>query len=776
MTDLRISLLTYRDDQIDSERASRLVVYRYPLSNAVMKFQEWKEVLDENLSEASYPYYMSGGNLYVALTEEGDPLPVIKTRDNTTLEPERVEYSPRLNPVWLKLLLRQIGHKAGHTRGFRALGKPLLKINEWGGQNPGIEAIDIEGYVNQRSDGNTTEVKIKFSNVALRQLAPDSPRTGKLWKRNKSGWLDRRFSGNDEQGVLFREISNAKGTRKQRPFIDLKTPEGLRSSRGYLIQRVIQSFVEAAQQYGFHLLPETLHLQKYPSQHKSDKHHRLRSLPVEQFEVTLVDARENVDTPIEELRDWLNELLLQEGLKVDLTLMQDQPENIEHLNLLPDQRYLVVLDQSEGTPQDPYVYTNRFSQRCAVQHIILNPYELDDETSVEQWFTMDDEGNITGVYADYFDYRFEQLKAQASFVALKLVVSIKELHFKQLLNDASAKVSEYLPQQAHLLDGLTLISDGYLFTVEHDRPVVLPFALSEPQTLEQLNALLMKHAVNCQQLMRLVVEQWPYRFGPEQDIQKDVNKFIRAQVIVLRDQDTILIQNPGNNTPLIMPDGIEQQMPVLEGRKNKFATRSWLLPAGYENSLTQDFVQSLFADSSTETQLSKLVTNLPTLCQDWQQTVHAHLVHERMAFDPLRKALNEKSTAYLGGDKKVLGMWWLVLSKLIDRPVYDPRSWLRKVPGLQGLWFDPEQGYYLVGELNNLNLALHRQPSTYRWHALRGKVNPEMLMPLLDVDFIRIGRFAGRVFPNVFIRCYQDIFSRNKKTTAKQAPVPPAAR
>ncbi len=759
MRDLRISSLTYRDDQIDSERAGWLVVYRYPLSKAVMKHWEWIEVLDESLSEASYPYYMSGGNLYVALTKEGEPLPVIKTRDNTILEPERVQYSPELNPVWLKLLLRQIGHKTGHTRGFRALGKPLLKIKEWGGKNPGIEAIDVEGSVRQRCDGNTTEVTIKFSNVALRQLAPEAPRTGKLWMRNKDKGLDRWFPGKDERGVLFQEIRKSKGTRKQRPFIDLKTPDGLRSSRSFLIQQTIQSFVEVAQQYGFPLSPETLHLERYPSEHKPDKHNRLRSLPVEQFEVTLVDARENLDTPIEELRDWLGGLLLQEGLKVDLKLMQDQPENLAHLSLAPNQRYLVVLDQGKDLPQDPYEYTGRFSQSCAVQHIILNPHELDDETSVDQWFTMDDHGHITEVYADYFDYTLEQLKEQASFVALKLVVAIKELHFKQLLRDTSAKISEYLPKQAHLLNGLTLISEGYLFTVDKDRPVILPFVLSDPQALDQLDAALSKHSVNCQELMGLVVEQWPYSFGPEEAILKDVDGFIRRQVFVLRDQDTILVQSPGNNTPLIMPDGIDQLIPVLEGRKNKFATSSWLLPTGYENSLTKDFVQSLFADSSTETQQSKLVTNLPKLCQDWQQTVHAHLGHERIAFDPLRKALNDKSTAYLGGDKKVLGMWWFALSKLIDRPVYDPRSWLRKIPGLQAVWFDPELGYYLVGDLNNLNLTLHRQPSVYRWHALRGEVNPEMLMPLLDVDFIRIGQFAGRVFPRIFIRCYEESLS-----------------
>ncbi|MDP5292458.1 hypothetical protein Q9290_09170 [Oceanimonas sp. CHS3-5] len=757
MAELKTSFLTYQDDNINSTLAGKLVVYRYPLTMSRMKWWQWRECLDEQLSESSYPYYMYNKNLYVALPDESHVLPRIQTQDKTFLVAEKVEYLPELNPVWLKLILRQVGHQVGQTRGYRALGKPLLKLNEWGGDNPGIEAIDIEGAVRQRKDKNTTEVKITFSNVSLRKLKVESPRTGKLWLRDQDGWLGRWFPGNEELGELYQEIKKSKGIRKQRPFIDLKSPEGLKTSRSYFIQQFVSAYVKSAHDYGFYLDNEVLHLDKYPSTHKPDKKRRLKSLPLEKFPITLIDARENLDSPISEVKKWFVKLLEDEGLNIKIDLFSNQPVNLQELKLKPCQRYLVVLDQGKGLPQDPYEITRNFSDDCIVQHIILNPYELDDDFVVEQWFIRDDEDNITQVFDDYFDYTFEQITEFKSIVSLKLVVAVKELHFKQLMRDPAATVTDYLPNHNELLKDLTLISEGYLFTLSKDKPVVVEFSLSDPIVVKELDGLLERHDINCKKLIGEIVNNWPYGYTPEEEIRKDVDGFLKRQVVLFIGKERVLLQSPGNHTPILTPDGLGEVMPLLEGRKSMYPVSSWLLPADYDCWINEDNVRTLLSLPKEDCdRIDKLLKCLPELCKCWQQTVYDHFSLGRVAYNRLRKEFNSRASDLIGGDKKVMGQWWILLSSFIERPVYDPRTWLRKIPGLTGLWFDAEKGYYLVGDLNNLNLTINRQPSIYRWHALRGDSSPEVIMPLLDVDFIRIGRFAGRVFPSIFIRSYRD--------------------
>lgn len=767
MPELKTSLLTYRDDLIDADRARLLPVYLYPLHMVNVKSWQWRECLDSQLSSHSSPYYVQGTRLYVALNNESDRLPIIKAADGTELGPERLEYAPVHNPIWLKLLLRRVGHQAGKMRGYRALGKPLLKIDEWAGANPGVEAIDIDGNVRQRRDQCTTEVQLSFSNVTLRKLKEDDNRRGRLWSRGQDGWFcrwfaDQREEQHQEHSVLYREAPKAKNTRKQRPFLDLTAPQKLNASRSYFIQQFVEAYMESAQAYGFPLQAEVLNITQYAHRHRANNKKRLASLPLANFAVTLIDARENIDIPFRDIHAFLQPLLAQQGIDVTLLLPTKTAKNLQNIFFLPQQRYLVVLDQGKGLPHDPYLITQQKMHAvpsCALQHLIINPHEMNDNSQTEQWFTRDAEDNIIEVQDDYYDYQLDDLKQHAGSLAIKLAVCIKELHFKQLMRDPRARISDYLPQHAAHLSEISLIAEGCLFTVQDDRPLVVPLTLSDPIQLARCNAILARHHLDCAQLLQQLITHWPYGFGPQSEIANDVDKFIKRQVILLQGNTHIFLQSPQQHTPMLTPKGLTELMPLLIGRQQSYPLSSWRLPSEYRDKPSPLALRELLVtgSSTTDNALHKLLLHLPQLCRDWQYVIAQHNGQSMISFDPLRKAFNDQAKHCVGGDKQVLGLWWQWLSATLDRPVYEPRVWLRTVPGLSGLWLDEEQGVYLVGELSALKLTLTRQPSIYRWHTLRGQLNADTLMPLLDVDFVRMGSLAGRVYPHLFIRLFYEL-------------------
>ncbi|MGO5000246.1 hypothetical protein [Oceanisphaera sp. W20_SRM_FM3] len=762
MSVLKTSLLTYRDDGIKVEKADLLPVYRYPLTMAGVKFWQWRECLDTQLSAHSYPYYLCGPYLYVALQNESDRLPIIKADDGSELVPERVSYAPVHNHIWLKLLLRRVGHQAGKTQGYRALGKPLLKLDEWAGANPGVETIDIDAVVRQRRDKCTTEVQLSFSNVMLRKLKVGEARRGRLWERGQDGWFARWFCGQGkEEAVLYREIVKSKNTRQQRPFLDLTSPKGLNASRSYVIQQVVETFTELALGYGFVLQAEQLNITHYEAHHKEGQQ-RLASLPVANFPITLIDARENIEIPFAKLQPFFQSLLTKQGVEVELRLPLAPTNDLHDICFLPQQRYLVILDQGKGLPDDPYHITQgkmHAVPNAAVQHLIINPNEMDAKINIEQWFSRDEEDQITEVHKDYYAYQFADLLACANSLAIKLAVCVKELHFKQLMRDPCARISGYLPWHAAHLADISLVAEGCLFTVQDDRPQVLPLTLSDPSTRLRLNALLARHNIDCQTLLATLLQQWPYGYSPQQEINTDVDKFIKKQVILLQGQQQLLLQSPQHHTPILTPQGLGEITPILAGRKENYPLASWRLPHDYQYKPRPAVLRQMLITGETvsEHMLQKLLTHLPQLCLDWQQVLVEQGALEKVSFEPLRKAFNKRAELSVGKDKNLFGLWWQWLSATLNRPIYDPRVWLRSIPGLKGLWLDEAKGVYLVGQISNLKLKLMRQPSIYRWHALRGELNADTLMPLLDVDFVRMGSLAGRVYPHLFIRLFKEL-------------------
>ena len=757
---LKTSFLTYRDDQINASKASRLCVYRYPLETLGKQFWDWMEQTDSQLSRSSYPYYLHSPskNLYVALENDGLPLPKITAKDGTELIAEKVEYEPRHNPIWLRLILRMIGHELGMTKGYRALGKPMLKLAEWGGKTPGFEAIDIDTQVWQRSDKVTTEVSIKFDNVRLKKLGEDDKKNGKIWCYGKDGWLARWFPGEEEYGVLYQELKKAKGSRKNRPFLNLKSDKLLTTSRGYFLGKLVAEFQNKAAEYGFPLKQDELKLDKYASFHRPDKGKRMKSLPLLEYKVYVVDARENLDIEMEDIIAWFSRLLSGEGLEIELISFPKQPHNLNDLVLEPNSRYLVVLDQRQGLPQDPYELTSRFAKETAVQHVIINPHEIGD-VEVEKWFETNSDGTVIGVAEDYFDYDFSLLESHSSAVALRLVVCAKELHFKQLMRDKSATIEQYLPFQSDLLTDITLISNGHLLSFYGSRPVIFPFKLSDPDVLAQINQHLSNHDISADALIASAFENWPYGFSPEEKYRNNPDKFLKRMTFFLKGKGTILLQNPGHISPVLTPDGIEGVLQLLKNKKAKRLPKEWLIPESAGQSSFETDLDRIFKDSVKKNERLKFQSILIQLVDKWNLLIRQLPHNKVLSQNELRPQFNKIIEDVIGGDRKMLGWWWRFLSSILNYDVYDPRVWLREIPGLKDIWYDSERGYYLVGDLNNLNVEIERQPSISRWHAMRGQANPSVLMPYLDVDFIRVGQFAGRVFPHMLIRCHEEMSS-----------------
>jgi len=95
----------------------------------------------------------------------------------------------------------------------------------------------------------------------------------------------------------------------------------------------------------------------------------------------------------------------------------------------------------------------------------------------------------------------------------KLEVALKELELKRLLIDSDRSVSQVLPlQRACLNESTIVITDGYLFTVSNDRPVLIPFVPTDTDMISKANEHLSNFETSVDDLLNLMNENWPYSY------------------------------------------------------------------------------------------------------------------------------------------------------------------------------------------------------------------------------------------------------------------------
>lgn len=605
---LPLSHLVYLNSEVDADKANKLVVYHYPLLNNNYQWKEkkaWEERIDAELDSRQFAYLMKkNGNqfgLYVALQNLNDVPPCILDADSQPITPIRVEYSPVLNPVWIRLMMRSLRAFGGHCKGAYSLGCPLLKVDSWAG---GVNAISLDCRTQQLKDGNTTEIALFYTNVPLRPLSNDEDidRIKKpVWVYDKNKVLVRWYPGNEKKpkGTLFKEIGKSKNSRKQRPFLDLSTPKRFEQSWPMVLKPVQDELIRFARDYGFELAAKTLNLQPLTlkTKHKANKAKSIFPSIEISGEIKVIDIRINTVVSSKEILDLFKSLISQKGVSVSWDLLGGvAPNDFERIELERSDRVLILLDQEKGIEDDRYPLTKYLVGRCAVQHINVNPHDVTGDP-VEKGLLIEsksDEDPIKlyaapeGRYYSYSDDLLDS-KTYKEAIIRKLEVVLKELEIKRLLIDVDRPVSQVLPlQRACLNESTIVITDGYLFTVSNDRPVLIPFDPTDSDMISKANYYLSSFETSVDDLLNLMNENWPYSYrqnvvmdyyGSEVDKQR---RFAARITLVLSKvegaQVSIMMQDPSYDQTNILPLGMEDAFSDLTKKQKPYPLLDWVLP------------------------------------------------------------------------------------------------------------------------------------------------------------------------------------------------------
>ncbi|GAB6091579.1 hypothetical protein [Spirochaeta dissipatitropha] len=776
---LRLSHMFYRDSEIDINMARQLTVLYYGLSKGY-KWKQWEKQLDEQLSDLTetngrplYPYlmrsYRGGFGLFVALESRNQQEPVIYNEDGVRLTGELVEYSPEHNPIWLRLIMRKSLAFQAHSRGSNTLGRPLLKIDEWNNANGhGVNAIAVDCRMQQLRDKETTEVVLFYENIPLREVFSDSPQydnSGPLWVYDDSGkmlvrWIPRK--GVQHDGVVLRQIRKNANKRKTRPFINMNSAQEFMRSWPYILKPIQDALIKQAAEYGFYLQPKVLNLQKLKVNTNYKNISRTKSFTNLNLDhpVDVLDLRFDQSLPAERIINVLTDVLQENGINAPLHLLPpiDPPDisrKIDQLQFADDQRVLVLLDQRPGVLDDHYEYTIKLRTRVACQHMNVNPHDLGAIDAVDDALLIEtDEGLLLSEGSAYYRYTEAQYEGKEIRKQLGMITGIvlKELHLKHLLLNKQVKISTALPGESEVLtDRLAVVTNGYIFTVRDDRPVMVAFDPSAPASRFVCNKLLDPFSVSVEQLLALLKEKWPYNYRPEAVMAgfgsqaEKMTSFAQRLTMVLHlpegsDQPTsIMIQDPGYETPNMLPDKLEETLQLLKQQKVKYSLHKWVLPE-------IDRVKETALTLEKKHQ-AKLDPCLSELVDCWKQAIES-MQRDGMyevAYYRIKKVMRDIYGEKIGKltDKRVISAWDNLVSRIFDRPLTDLRSWVREIPGIRSLWYDPDKHYYIVGSLTSPKKTLERQPSIRQWHALQGEININLLTGLIDVDWVRMNQLAG---------------------------------
>lgn len=792
---LPLSQLSYRDDAIDPHKANQLLVYHYAL-HGTYSWKErsaWQQQIDQGLDSRQYAYLVkqqgAQWGLFVALTTADQRLPDIVNADGISIVPERVEYAAIYNPIWIRLIMRSILISRADCKGAHHLGQPLLKIDHW---SQGIEAIRLDCRTQQLKDCDQTEIALFYRYVALRPIRTDQdPKSvgQALWIYDKYHVLLRYYPRRDHPffGVIYSEVKKQKHSRKQRAFLDLRSAQTFARSRPMIIKPIQEAFIRLAAVYGFELSTKILTLQKHntKTKSKSAKTQSTFSSIKMTGEIKVLDLRVNTDIQIDQILDLFQQLLQQKNLSITWDCLNRDVLDIgsdghsQQLALQASDRVLVLLDQVKGIEGDRYPLSKALRRHCAVQHINLNPYSmrLDPVEAGYLSESLDDDDPIlfyTHPEKPYYGYLFEHMNTQdyRDGLAMKLDVVLKELELKRLLLDSSQRISQLLPLQQHCLHpSIIVITDGYFFTVAQDRPVLIPFDPSQPELCERMNLYLEAFSTCIADLVRLILAQWPYAYHPQPRSQparhgatdESIALFPSLTLVISRaagnSAPCIMLQDPKMEHSMMLPLGMDQAYADLCKKQQAIPLVEWRLP---NVEILQDMSQSLTEEGVFSIrQGQRLLDELPELQQLWQ--LHLQQLEYQRQFQCFYMEIKRLTfqdwlaQRHKCKDAALMGSWDTLMSHYFNKPLNDVKRWMNMIPGVRDIWVDSAQGYVVVGGLMPPKQQLMRQPSIRRWHALQGELNIELLVDLLDVDWVRMNQLAGNPCIATLIKRWKEI-------------------
>ncbi|PXW39058.1 hypothetical protein DFO54_1204 [Erwinia sp. AG740] len=792
---LPLSHMIYRDSEIDQEKAAKLVVYHYSLSKNY-HWSEWQDRVDDGLDSHYYPYLMKSYKdqfgLYVALDSEKDNPPVIKNSDGIIIEPNRVHYAPMLNPVWIRLIMRKVSAFGCHCKGSHSLGRPLLQTDIWRSKTScGINTISLDCRTQQRNDKDTTEVVLFYANVPLRlvnmnNIPLNSSRALWIYDKNKVliRWKPEKSTKKTFQ--VYQEMQKNKDKRKLRPFIDLSSPDALKNSWPWILQPIQKEFIKQARSFGFTLTPIVLQLRPLPlkTKFKTAEHAKFPGVQLG-AEIKVLDLRFSRKIPTQYIVAKIQKLLNKKYPDVQLKLLPDlDPSSFSALEKDRANCILILLDQAPGMIEDRYPLTNKLRTKVACQHININPFDLTGDSIANNLVVEQStpDGNIRlipAVDSCYYDYTIHDLEKKSYLDALarNAEVVYKELALKHLLLCDETRISTSLIEQKNLLThNLLVITEGYLFTVDKDRPVFLPFNPSDPNLVATCDEKLKFFNTSVAELLSLLNKNWPYSYRPEAVIQgfgsdeEKLTKFSQKLTIVIHKTESIsiLLQDPKYDKPNMLPENLNALMAILDTQSQQLSLNNWLLP---DTEALTVYIEQLNEEGElSDTNKKTLLRELDLLCELWNCALREHYCNNEfnVTYDILKsytfsKWPERKNALAVNGQKLIkkassslIASWNKLLSRAFDLPLGDPRNWLKNVPGITRLWHDPEQHYVIVGSLAPLQPQIQRQPSIRQWHPLQGELNPELLTGLVDVDWVRMNQLAGNPCVATLIRRWKE--------------------
>lgn len=789
----------YRPAQINAELANKLVVYRYqfPHGESVKSYQlHIEKQLAGYRSAFLLRTQASPKGLFIAVHSETERPPQVFSADKDELIPERVHYADEFAPIWIRLIFRRMSAWDRLCSGYHKAGYPLLVIDSWQSKTmKGIETLRLDCSSFETDTQGVARIVPFYQGVSLMGVSAGEAYDPKneYWEYGENKILHRYIKTPGVQPVkgLYR-VYKPRSKRVEPDFLDLSSVANFKKSRPFILQQITESFIEHAAVYGFTLQQHVLNLQpwlqrktKYTSRSKGSAFNSIAYAA----KVDVIDLRVGRSVSADALLSLFHGWLSERNISIKWQLLPDvTAETIAHYKPQPTQRILVLIDQVAGMENDRYQLTDILSKNCAVQHLLVNPHAVGaDPIKNGLLKECDAEGQqvllkVPG--SGFFDYELEKLQGTKTdgkketkvkyrtIMEIKLDVVLKELEIKSLLHDSQAKISNVLRQQAQALNSdFLLIAGGSLFTVESDRPVIIPFHIQDAQMRTLCDSRLERFDTSVLGLIKLLNQQWPHFYKPINfsDVMTDAKKLASFQknlVLLLhrneQDQVSIVLQEYGNAQRYIIPEGLQDALARIESLEAQPSLKEWFIPTANTEAISA-LATELVAEGELKAKAADdLTLVLVSLIDTWNKQL---------------KALNEQNThaiGYAALKKAVLASFQektqkkasttfiktldVLLTRYFKRSLRDPRIWLRTVPGLQNMHFDQEQNVFLVGTIAPLQNKLARQPSIRQWHAIQGSVDVDLIFSLLDADWVRMNQLPGNPYPMMLIERWHEIY------------------